>query len=79
MKANETLIQAIISFIFGRKYYANIINTKGVSKCEISSFIFASKDDARKHQKDIESTHTYSYVETVSFRSRKEYEQLSNK
>lgn len=71
--AKETVLQAIIAHIFGHKYYANIINTRGTDKCEVSSFIHRSKEDAEKHRRDIESTRTFLYIETISFRSRKDY------
>lgn len=70
--SNETVLTAVIAFIFGHKYYANIINTRGTSHIEMSSFIFSSREDADEHRKVIEETRSYIYVETVSFRSRKE-------
>lgn len=70
---HETVFQAIIAYLFGHKYYVNIINTRGTDKCEASSFIHRSKAEADKHRKDIESTSSFMWVETVSFRSRKEY------
>jgi hypothetical protein len=69
----ETVLQAIIAFVLGHKYYANIINTRGTNKLEISSFIFRSRQEAEEHRKTLESTRTFLYVETVSFRSRREY------
>ena len=69
----ETVLQAIIAHIFGHKYYANIINTKGTDRIEISSFIHHSKEEAEHHRMEIESTRSFLYVETISFRSRKRY------
>lgn len=71
--SKETVLTAVIAFIFGHKYYANIINTRGTNRIEISSFIFRSREAAEKHRKGIEETLSYIYVETVSFRSRKDY------
>lgn len=68
-----TLFTEITAFLFGRKYYANIINTKGTAKCEISSFIFRTRDEARRHRDQLQYNMSYHYVETVTFRSRKEY------
>ncbi len=68
-----TVLKEIIAFIFGRKYYATIIRTKGVDKTEICSFIFRTKEDAEKHKRDIQTTLSFEYVETISFRSRKIY------
>ena len=65
-----TIIDAIIAFVFGRKYYANIINTRGTTKCELCSFIFDTPEQAERHRHDIESTRSFRYVTTVTFRSR---------
>lgn len=70
---NTTVLTEIIAFIIGRKYYANIIATKGTTKQEICSYIFASKEDAKRHQSEIESTLSFQFVETISFRSRRVY------
>lgn len=68
---HTTVLKEIIAFLFGRKYYANIIATKGVIKQEICSFIFTSKEAANRHRDEIESTLSFLFVETISFRSRK--------
>lgn len=71
--AQETVLQSIIAHIFGHKYYVNIINTRGTSKCEASSFIHRSRQEAERHRLEIESTRSFLYVETVTFRSHKDY------
>lgn len=68
-----TVLKEVIAFIIGRKYYANIIATKGTEKTEICSYIFQSKEEAQRHQEEIETTRSFSFVETISFRSRNEY------
>ena len=68
-----TLFTEIMAFLFGRKYYANIINTNGTAKCEISSFIFHTRAEARRHRDALQYNMSYRYIETVTFRSRKEY------
>lgn len=73
----ETLLTKIINFIFGKKYYANIINIRGSAKCDITSFIHRSKADADRHKRELESTMSYIYIETISFRSR--YNYIDNK
>lgn len=70
---DSTVINEIIAFVLGRKYYANIINTRGTDKCEICSFIFKSKQEAAKHRLEIQNTMSFSFVETISFRSRREF------
>lgn len=69
----ETLLTKIIDFLFGKKYYANIINTRGTDKCEVTSFIHSTKQEAEKHRRVIEAGMSFIYIETISFRSRKEY------
>lgn len=68
---NSTVLTEIMAFLFGRKYYANIIATKGVVKEEICSYIFATKEAADRHRQEIETTLSFSFIETISFRSRK--------
>ena len=70
---NKSVLQAVIAFLFGNKYYANIINTKGTNKCEITSFIHRTKQEAEEHRHNIESTMSFIWIETISFRSRKKY------
>ncbi len=67
----STVLNEILAFLLGRKYYANIIATKGVAKQEICSFIFASRKAADRHREEIENTLSFRFVETVSFRSRR--------
>ena len=77
MKQTTTVLTEIIAHILGRKYWANIIHTRGTGKCEISSFIFTSKDAALRHRQDLEETMSYKFVETVAFRSRHDYTNLT--
>ena len=71
--SQETVLQAIIAHIFGHKYYVNIINTRGTDRCEATSYIHRSKEEAMRHKLEIESTRSYLYIETISFRSHKQY------
>lgn len=68
---NSTVLKEIMAFLFGRKYYANIVTTRGVAKQEICSFIFASREAAERHRMELDTTLSFRFVETVSFRSRK--------
>lgn len=68
-----TVLKEVIAFLFGRKYYANIVATKGTDKTEICSYIFTCKEDADKHRDGLETTRSFIFIETISFRSRKEY------
>ncbi len=66
-----TVLKEIMAFLFGRKYYANIVATKGTTKQEICSYIFLTKQEADNHRMQIEDTLSFRYVDTVSFRSRR--------
>lgn len=68
---HSTVLKEIIAFLFGRKYYANIIATKGIAQQEICSYIFATREAADRHRREIETTLSFHYIETISFRSRK--------
>ncbi len=70
---NTTVFEEIVAFILGRKYYANIIATKGTARTEICATIFRTKEEAEQHKDEIAGTMSFLHVETVSFRSRKEY------
>lgn len=67
----STVFKEIIAFLFGRKYYANIIATKGIAKQEICSYIFPTREAADRHRAEIDTTLSFRFIETVSFRSRK--------
>lgn len=73
MNQSATILSSIIDFLLGKKYYVNIIATRGTSKVEMSSFIFNSRDNAERHKTQIASTASFQWVETVSFRSRNDY------
>lgn len=68
-----SVLEKIVDFIFGHRYYANIINTRGTDKCEVCSYIFRTREQAEQHRKTIDSTLSFLYIETVSFRSYKDY------
>lgn len=68
-----TVLKEIIAFLFGRKYYANIVGTKGTDKTELCSYIFRTKEEANRHRDSLLTTLSFQYIETISFRSRKEY------
>lgn len=72
----STVLQEIAAFLFGRKYYANIVLTRGTTRTELCSFIFRSKAAALKHRDTLLTLPSFQYVETVSFRSRHEYDEV---
>lgn len=58
--------------LFGRKYWANIIATRGVAdRYEVASFVFCSRSEARDHAERLRDNLSFMWVDTVSFRSRK--------
>ena len=59
---NSTVLKEIMAFLFGRKYYANIVATKGTTKQEICSYIFATKEAANRHRLEIETTLSFRFV-----------------
>ena len=66
-------MKRVIEKLFGRRYWANVINTRGTDKCELCCFIFRTRAEADEHRRTIDGTVSFMYVETVSFRSRKAY------
>ncbi len=70
---NSTVLTEIIAFLFGRKYYANIVATRGTTKQELCSYIFSTKQAADNHRQQLETTLSFRFVETISFRSRHNY------
>lgn len=66
-------ISQIFNFLFGKKYYANIIGTLGSTRYEISCFIFRTKEEANEHRDRLMTNRTYYYVETITFRSHEDY------
>lgn len=70
---NTTVLTEILAFLLGREYYANIVATKGTAKKELCSFIFRTKAEADKHRDELDTTLSFKFIETVSFRSRHDY------
>nr|DAH91593.1 MAG TPA: C2H2 type zinc-finger protein [Caudoviricetes sp.] len=68
---SETVLEHVIAYIFGHKYYANIVNMIGTADCSICSFIFGSREEAERHKEELQTNRTYKYIETISFRSRR--------
>lgn len=71
------IIQSILAMLLGQQYWANIINTRGTDRCELCCYIFTTKEDAEQHCRDLESTASFMFVETVSFRSRRQYNKVN--
>ena len=70
---NSTVLKEIMAFLFGRKYYANIVATKGTTKQEsVLTFLQQKKPPIGIDWKSKQLCHS-GFVETVSFRSRRIY------
>lgn len=68
-----TALNELLAFLFGRKYYANIVGTRGTDRTEICSYIFHSRAEADHHRATLDTTRSFLWLETISFRSRREY------
>lgn len=73
MQQQRSLLRLITEFILGRKYWANVTYTRGVDEAGLSYHIFSSRQQAREHARSLSTNRSYGFVETVSFRSRKQY------
>lgn len=69
----KTVLDLILEFVLGRKYYINIIYTRGVERYEASCFIFDSKTEADAHARSLEGNWSFGHIETISYRSRLGY------
>lgn len=79
MIQTTTVLTEIAAFLFGRKYYANILReTLKDGDDYLSSYIFRSREAAKAHRNSLAANMSYKFVETVSFRSRHEYINLTN-
>ena len=68
-----TTFRLITEFLFGRKYYANIVGTRGTTRTELSSYIFPNKAQALDHVRSLDTNRSYAHIETISFRSHRTY------
>lgn len=68
-----TLIETILEFLWGRKYYVNVFHRTGSNAVSVSSLFFSTKEEAISHRERNETNMTYRFVETISFRSRNLY------
>lgn len=70
---NSTVLIEILAFLLGRKYYANIVTMIGANRKELCSYVFHTKAEADKHREELDTTLSFRFIETVSFRSRHDY------
>lgn len=66
------VLSEIINHLFGKKYYAVVVGTRGTTKQDICSYIFADKKSAEKHRTEIElNNRSFQFVDIISFRSKR--------
>ena len=75
MNKEKTILRRIIEDLFGHKYYVNIVALTGTDRIDMTSHIWSTRAAAREHRRSIEETRSYTFIETVSFRSRNIYKE----
>lgn len=70
MTQETTVLKSIAHLLFGYKYYAVILNTRGTKRTELTSFIFRTKEEVKQYKESMETNLSYKILEVVSFRSR---------
>ncbi|MCD8288151.1 MAG: hypothetical protein LUC18_04845 [Porphyromonadaceae bacterium] len=68
-----TILKEVITFLLGRKYYGATFCLRGVSEYQFNSVIYTSKEAMLLHKQEMDDNRTYKWIETFSFRSRKDY------
>lgn len=74
----KQLINQILALILGYRYHAIILRDRGVERYWISSYIYADtpadlKQMKEKIQEIRDEVLAHTYVQTITFRSRREY------
>lgn len=64
------LLSLIIDHLLGRRYYANIVYHVGSRRCDISSYIFTTIEEAREHRDRLKDNRSFRFIQTISFRSK---------
>lgn len=70
------LLSLILDHLLGRRYWLNIVYHVGTKRCEVSSFIFTRREEARAHQQRLQDNRSFRFIQTISFRSRQELTDL---
>lgn len=71
IKMNRMVLNEILNHLFGKKYYAVVVTTRGTTKQDLCGYIFADKESAKKHRQNLElCNRTFAPVDIVSFRSK---------
>lgn len=73
MEEKKTILRRIIEDLLGHKYYVNIVALTGTDRYDVAGNIWTTRKAAKAHRESIEQTASFTFIETVSFRSRKIY------
>lgn len=76
-ECKTSVLDIIVDKILGRKYWANIVNMRGTNRVELSCYIFRTAEGAERHRQSLENNATFRVVDTVSFRTRTDYKNLT--
>ena len=74
----KSVIELIGECLLGKRYYACVVNTRGTSKCEMACYIFDDREAVERYKRGLMDNLSYQWVETITFRSRKEYKVIHN-
>ena len=79
MKKILERINDIIEVILGKKYYVCVLNQVGTPKYHVNSVMFRTKEEVKAYRDGLMNNRSYQYIETVSFRSHKDYINVEEK
>lgn len=65
---------SIFRRIFGRKFYLAVVNQTGTNICFVNSTPFCSRRELSDYIDSLDGNGSFSFVESVTFRSRLPYE-----
>ena len=74
MKEKKSILRRIVEDLLGHKYYVNIVALTGTDRFDVAGNIWTSRKAAKEHKKSIDATASYTFIETVSFRSHNIYQ-----
>lgn len=73
MEEKKSILKRIVEDLIGHKYYVNIVALTGTDRIDVSGNIWTTRKAAKAHRETIEQTASFTFIETVSFRSHNIY------
>ena len=64
------VLNLILDHLLGPKYYATSLITVGTDSSELTSAIHRTREQADAHRAQIDSTLSYRYITTITFRTK---------